>query len=116
MESILSVDGAREGDLQRNLYVCVSDTAKLMVSVMNNNGLRLVFADFLDQLASGKAGQCDWARLVIAHYHDEYLEEIRKKLVKRAIDLGSFDYSHWSVEDCIQFRKWSEQLRGLHKA
>ena len=40
------------------------------------------FASFLDRLASGDSSGSDWQQNIIAHYPDEFLEEIRRNVVR----------------------------------
>jgi hypothetical protein len=40
------------------------------------------FASFLDRLASGDSPPADWQQFVVAHYPDEFLEEIRRNVVR----------------------------------
>lgn len=40
------------------------------------------FASFLDRLASGDSSDSDWQQNAVAHYPDEFLEEIRRNVVR----------------------------------
>ncbi len=61
---------------------------------------RQAFAAFLDELAGGQNDRSKWAALVIAHYADERLEEIRREVVRQVIagDLDPLKLRTWSLE------------------
>ena len=40
------------------------------------------FASFLDRLASGDSSGNDWQQFAVTHYPDEFLEEIRRNVVR----------------------------------
>jgi hypothetical protein len=61
---------------------------------------RLAFAGFLDELAGGCRD--NWEAMIIQHYFDERLEEIRRLVVKMCID-GKLDAS--------QLADWAAELR-----
>lgn len=44
--------------------------------------LRLKFASFLDRLADGASTASDWDTFIVAHYRDDFLESIRRCVVR----------------------------------
>lgn len=77
---------------------------------MDNQTQRMIFIAFLKRLADGSTARDDWGQLVIAHYADEHLEQIRRQLVQLAIKRELLEEPSWSSSDRAQFRAWSEQL------
>lgn len=53
---------------------------------MVNRDRRLTFADFLDRLAAATTSPEEWDDMVIEHYADEVLEDIRVRLIRLVID------------------------------
>jgi hypothetical protein len=47
---------------------------------------RDAFADFLDRHANNKADSTEWTHFVVRHYGDSFLEEIRRCVVRLAIN------------------------------
>jgi hypothetical protein len=67
-----------------------------------------VFADFLNRLVSGDTKPEEWQNLVINHYIDDKLEEIRRQLVRLAI--SSPDRHNWEEQDKAQILTWRNEL------
>jgi len=65
---------------------------------------RQEFATFLEELASGQIDHNKWGSLVITHYHDQRLEEIRCEVVRQGI-AESFDPP--------KLRAWAMELRVM---
>ena len=70
---------------------------------MNSANDRPAFAEFLDELASGDRDPEKWRNLVITHYFDERLEEIRREVVRMAVS-ETFDLG--------QLKIWADELRA----
>jgi hypothetical protein len=75
---------------------------------MNELSQRGIFADFLAHLALGEVMPEEWQDLVVNHYCDERLEEIRRQLVILAIQ--SPEVHSWSEQEEIQVRAWITEL------
>jgi hypothetical protein len=71
---------------------------------------RTAFAEFLRRLAAGAVGAIEWERFVVNHYHDELLEDIRRRTVKLSIDRDGG--KEWSESEVAAFQHWSRLLRG----
>lgn len=71
---------------------------------------RLAFAEFLDRLALDTEGPDEWFDLVVTHYLDEGLEEVRRSLVRLAIERDPKGNPTWLDSDREQIRTWSRQL------
>jgi hypothetical protein len=66
---------------------------------------RREFAEFLRDFAAGSSSNVDWQRFVVTHYPDEQLEDIRRSLVRLAIDQqGS---KQLSDEDRKRLQSWA---------
>ena len=67
---------------------------------------RLAFADFLTRLASGD--ESDWERYVVAHYADEFLEELRRCVMR----MRNYSTAKWGDDDSNDMlRHWANALR-----
>jgi hypothetical protein len=75
---------------------------------MNGLSQREIFADFLAHLALGEVIPEEWQDLVVNHYLDERLEEIRRQLVILAIQ--SPEVHSWSGQEKIQVQAWVTEL------
>ncbi|MBI1325071.1 hypothetical protein GC170_18050 [bacterium] len=71
---------------------------------------RLKFADFLVRLAADDVCSEEWQALVVAHYGDEVLENVRRRCVQLAI--GASTWGDWSVSEREGFRSLAAELRG----
>ncbi len=76
-----------------------------------NNAQRLVFADFLDRLARNVERPGEWADLVVNHYPDDVLEEIRCSLVRLSHERNPLGAPEWLGSDREQILEWAAQLR-----
>jgi hypothetical protein len=74
---------------------------------------RLAFAEFLEQLACDTASSKDWYDLVITHYRDEGLEEVRVRLVRLMIERDPSGRPAWIDSDREQFRRWARELMDV---
>lgn len=79
---------------------------------MQDLACRLEFANLLDELAQDRKSPDEWSRLVVAHYPDEVLEEIRRLLVRLSLKRDTSDGPAWSDEDREQFHRWADRLRN----
>lgn len=77
---------------------------------MNVLNQRQVFAEFLERLACGDVNSEEWQTLVVNHYFDEVLEEIRRQLVSLTI-LFPETYV-WSEKEKTQLLTWVTELRS----
>jgi hypothetical protein len=68
------------------------------------------FADFLDRLVAGSAHPDEWSSFVVMHYPDEFLEEIRRCVVRLAI--GQLPLSLESPEGRQVLRAWAMAVRS----
>jgi hypothetical protein len=75
---------------------------------MNGLSQREIFADFLAHLALGEVTPEKWQDLVVNHYFDERLEEIRRQFVRLAIQ--SPKVHSWSEQEKIHVRTWVTEL------
>ncbi len=71
---------------------------------------RLEFAEFLERLAGDVEGPDEWYNLVVNHYFDEELEEIRRRLVRLMIERDPKGSPVWQDSDREQIRAWARQL------
>lgn len=71
---------------------------------------RLEFAEFLDRLAGDAEGPDETFDLLVNHYRDEDLEEIRRRVVRLAIERDPKGSPVWNDSDREQLRKWARQL------
>ena len=53
---------------------------------LQRGNYRRQFADFLDRLASGEFDSDEWSSLIVTHYPDEFLEEMRRCTVRLTQD------------------------------
>ena len=53
-----------------------------------------MFAEFLARIEAGDCSREDWERLVIAHYLDEELEDVRVELVRAGLAAGDWQYEN----------------------
>lgn len=67
------------------------------------------FADFLDRYANNKTGQIEWDHFVVQHYGDSFLEEIRRCVVRLAINKLPIHGDTVAARDLI--RSWATLLR-----
>jgi hypothetical protein len=75
---------------------------------MNGFSQREIFANFLTHLALGEVTPEEWQDLVVNHYFDERLEEIRRQFVSLAIQ--SPKVHSWSEQEKIQVHTWVNEL------
>ena len=69
---------------------------------------RADFADCLDRLASGSASHRDWDTYLVAHYADEFLEEMRRCVVR----LRHHSDAVWGSDDSrATLRHWATAVR-----
>jgi hypothetical protein len=71
---------------------------------------RKQFADFLDRLAMGARDKAEWNRLVVTHYPDEFLEEMRRCTVR--LDLGELGQDIASDEGRQLLKAWAIAIRS----
>lgn len=83
---------------------------------MGTEAHRQAFADFLDRIARGGDGRDEWCRLVVAHYFDEQLEEIRCRLARLSIERDPGGSPAWQDSDREQLRTWAGLLRETSAA
>jgi hypothetical protein len=67
-----------------------------------------VFADFLNRLVSGDTNPEEWQTLVVGHFVDDRLEEIRRQLVRLSIASPNPDIL--SEQEKAQIMIWSNEL------
>lgn len=79
---------------------------------MRNDTQRLAFASFLNRLACAQEEPSDWYALVITHYSDEELEEVRRELVRLATKREPNGNPVWDPADRQRFREWAISLGG----
>lgn len=76
---------------------------------------RQEFADFLQRLANGADFDTEeWSSFVVAHYHDEALEEIRR--MKARMGCGYMDEKLDSEDGRELLRTWADRLRSTSPA
>lgn len=68
------------------------------------------FADFLDRYAGNKTGAIEWDHFVVQHYGDAFLEEIRRCVVRLAIDSLPIRGDTEAARDLL--RSWAMLLRS----
>ena len=68
------------------------------------------FADFLDRYADNKTGPTEWDNFVVQHYGDSFLEEIRRCVVRLAINNLPIHGDTDAARDLI--RSWATLLRS----
>ncbi len=78
---------------------------------MNSQAARLTFADFLDRLALDQTSTEEWQTLVVGHYGDEALEEVRRRCVRLTIELTEGIWHRWSASEREEFRSLASELR-----
>ena len=74
-----------------------------------DSNMREAFADFLLRVSANTFTLIDWQRFAVQHYHDEFLESIRRKTVKLSIDRDGG--KEWSESEMAKLTYWAEQLR-----
>jgi hypothetical protein len=67
------------------------------------------FAKFLEVLAAGRSDTEQWSRHVVAHYHDDLLESVRRQVVRLAIVPGN--QLSFPLEHAEQLMQWADGLR-----
>jgi hypothetical protein len=76
---------------------------------MIDHDARLAFASLLDRLAHGQATREEWQALVVGHYGDEGLEDVRRRCVRLAINSTTWD--DWSATERDGFRSLAAEVR-----
>lgn len=72
---------------------------------------RLTFADFLDRLANhSSVSTNEWQRLVVTHYPDDFLEEIRRCTVRLMQDRLPYHSNTEPAREAL--RCWAMALRS----
>lgn len=71
---------------------------------------RTTFSDFLDRLADGRTGPLEWQRLVVAHYADAFLEEMRRCTLRLMQDRLPYHGNSETGRDAL--RCWAMALRS----
>jgi len=71
---------------------------------------RSSFADFLDRYADNKTGSIEWDHFVVQHYGDSFLEEVRRCVVRLAINKLPIHGDTDAARDLI--RSWATLLRS----
>lgn len=67
---------------------------------------RLAFAEFLDRLAAGD--DADWEQYIVAHYADDFLEELRRCVMR----MRHYSTAVWGDQDSNDMlRHWANALR-----
>ena len=69
---------------------------------MNSAQMRPVFAAFLDDLAEGHRDPAKWYDLIITHYFDDRLEEIRRDVARMFVN---------DNVDSERLKGWANELR-----
>lgn len=73
-----------------------------------NRESRLAFAEFLTRLAAGGDDGADWEQHVVAHHDDDFLEELRRCVMRLRHDSTAV----WGDFECNQtLRHWADALR-----
>ena len=68
------------------------------------------FANFLDRYADNKTGAIEWDHFVVQHYGDSFLEEVRRCVVRLAINKLPIHGDTDAARDLI--RSWATLLRS----
>jgi hypothetical protein len=71
---------------------------------------RSSFADFLDRYADNKTGSLEWDHFVVQHFGDSFLEEVRRCVVRLAINKLPIHGDTDAARDLI--RSWATLLRS----
>jgi len=74
---------------------------------------RRVFAEYLNKLIDGADGHGyseNWCNVIINHYPDEELEEIRRNVVRMRIKAGDPEIFPVTEEEREQLRNWVKEL------
>jgi hypothetical protein len=71
---------------------------------------RSSFADFLDRYADNKTGTIEWDHFAVQHYGDSFLEEVRRCVVRLAINNLPIHGDTEAARDLI--RSWAFLLRS----
>ena len=71
---------------------------------------RNAFADFLDRYSDSKTGSIEWDHFVVQHYGDSFLEEVRRCVVRLAINKLPIHGDTDAARDLI--RSWATLLRS----
>ncbi len=72
------------------------------------------FADFLDRYADNGTGSIEWDHFVVRHYGDSFLEEVRRCVVRLAINRLPIRGETDAARDLI--RSWAILLRSSTNA
>ena len=70
---------------------------------MDYSQARPTFASFLDELAKGIRDSVKWNELIVTHYFDERLENIRRDVARMVVN---------DSIDAEQLRAWANELRN----
>jgi hypothetical protein len=79
---------------------------------LRSSDQRQAFAGFLEGLASTGTAGADWADHVVAHYADDQLEAIRRKVVRLVIERDPGGHPGFLPSDREQFRSFAHMLRS----
>jgi hypothetical protein len=72
---------------------------------------RKIFVDYLHKLIEGDGYSEDWRRIIIEHYPDRRLEEIRRNIVRLRIKAGDPEIFPVTEEDREKLRNWAKELQ-----
>lgn len=71
---------------------------------------RVEFADFLDRLADNRTSQIEWQHFIVNHYHDEFLEEMRRCTAR--LMLNKLPYHGTTEPGREALRCWAMAIRS----
>lgn len=77
---------------------------------------RRIFIDYLYKLIEGESfnGYSDkWRNIIIEHYQDEKLEEIRRNIVRMRIKAGDPKIFPTTEEQIEQLKEFAQELQKL---
>jgi hypothetical protein len=78
--------------------------------LLQRGNYRRQFADFLDRFAAGTSHDGEWSSFVLAHYPDEFLEEMRRCTVR--LGIGELPCTIESPEGKSLLRAWAVAIRS----
>ncbi|HEY2882127.1 MAG TPA: hypothetical protein VGJ15_06825 [Pirellulales bacterium] len=70
---------------------------------------RTEFADFLRRLAAGTFTSTEWKRLIVTQYPDEFLEDIRRQVVR--LNIQRDGGKEWSDSEIAALQTLSRELK-----
>ena len=80
---------------------------------MTDQEKRRIFIDYLHKLIKGDGYSEEWRNIIIEHYSDEQLEEIRRNIVRLRIKAGDPEIFPVTEEQRERLRNWIEELQSV---